>query len=243
LSNKLPTLFSLDFFKQLNDCNKNKLPYLNSSFIKQHTGGCTMRNNKGFTLVEMAIVLVIIGIILGAVIKGQDLIDNARAKQFINQIRQYQLTSSTYYDRKGRYPGDADKNGIIGDGDAKTDITNAKFVAALNNPFTLGQNSYYLFYGNTGGTSPKNILLVCPSATCTGIMNTEALKYAEALDTAIDGSVDATTGNIYGIKTAGTVLSTALWTVTGATASVTTTKTEWLDPTAPEAVGIVYVMQ
>ncbi|MBF0542486.1 MAG: prepilin-type N-terminal cleavage/methylation domain-containing protein, partial [Nitrospirae bacterium] len=41
-------------------------------------------NAKGFTLVEIAIVLVIIGIILGAAMKGKDLIYGARYKKFIN---------------------------------------------------------------------------------------------------------------------------------------------------------------
>ncbi len=43
-----------------------------------------IRNQKGFTLVELAIVLVIIGLILGAVLKGQDLINNARMKRLYN---------------------------------------------------------------------------------------------------------------------------------------------------------------
>ena len=39
-----------------------------------------LRNRRGFSLIEMAIVLVIIGIIIGAIIKGQDLMLNSRAK-------------------------------------------------------------------------------------------------------------------------------------------------------------------
>ncbi|OYY22119.1 MAG: prepilin-type cleavage/methylation domain-containing protein, partial [Thiotrichales bacterium 35-46-9] len=39
-----------------------------------------MKQQKGFTLVEMAIVLVIIGLLLGGVLKGQELIDNSRIK-------------------------------------------------------------------------------------------------------------------------------------------------------------------
>ena len=46
------------------------------------------RNEKGFTLVELAIVLVIIGIILGAVLKGQELINSAKIKRVYNQQRE-----------------------------------------------------------------------------------------------------------------------------------------------------------
>ena len=66
----------------------------------------TMRNHKGFTLVEMAIVLVIIGIILGAVLKGQELINNAKMKRLYNQYREISAATYTYYDRYGKLPGD-----------------------------------------------------------------------------------------------------------------------------------------
>ncbi|MDP3686236.1 MAG: prepilin-type N-terminal cleavage/methylation domain-containing protein, partial [Sulfurimicrobium sp.] len=40
---------------------------------------------QGFTLIEIAIVLVIIGLLLGGVLKGQELINNARVRNIINQ--------------------------------------------------------------------------------------------------------------------------------------------------------------
>jgi prepilin-type N-terminal cleavage/methylation domain-containing protein len=66
----------------------------------------TLRSNKGFTLVELAIVLVIIGIILGAVLKGQELINNAKIKRLYNQYREVLAAVYTYYDKYGKYPGD-----------------------------------------------------------------------------------------------------------------------------------------
>ena len=68
---------------------------------------------KGFTLVELAIVLVIIGIILGAILKGQELINNARAKRVQNDMRGIEALLWTFYDRYGRFPGDCDRNGFI----------------------------------------------------------------------------------------------------------------------------------
>jgi prepilin-type N-terminal cleavage/methylation domain-containing protein len=64
----------------------------------------TLRSNKGFTLVELAIVLVIIGIILGAVLKGQELINNAKMKRAYNQYREVLAAVYTYYDKYGKYP-------------------------------------------------------------------------------------------------------------------------------------------
>jgi len=62
--------------------------------------------NKGFTLVELAIVLIIIGIIIGAILKGQELINNAKIKRAYNQYREVLAAIYTYYDRYGYYPGD-----------------------------------------------------------------------------------------------------------------------------------------
>ena len=72
-----------------------------------------MGKTRGFTLVELAIVLVIIGIILGAILKGQELINNAKVKRLQNDLRGLESAIWTFYDRTGRMPGDCDNNGTI----------------------------------------------------------------------------------------------------------------------------------
>lgn len=72
------------------------------------------KSEKGFTLIELAIVLVIIGIILGAILKGQALIQNARAKRVLNDMKGLEAMIWTFYDRYGFFPGDCDRNGIVG---------------------------------------------------------------------------------------------------------------------------------
>ncbi|MDP2688755.1 MAG: prepilin-type N-terminal cleavage/methylation domain-containing protein [Deltaproteobacteria bacterium] len=72
--------------------------------MNRHKG--VLSNQKGFTLVELAIVLVIIGLILGAVLKGQELINNAKLKRAYNQQREVAAAVYTYFDRYGHYPGD-----------------------------------------------------------------------------------------------------------------------------------------
>ncbi len=42
---------------------------------------------SGFTLVEIAIVLVIIGLLLGGILKGQELINSAKVKNLANDFR------------------------------------------------------------------------------------------------------------------------------------------------------------
>jgi len=75
-----------------------------------------MGKTRGFTLVELAIVLVIIGIILGAILKGTELINNAKVKRLQNDLKGLEAAIWTFYDRTGRLPGDCDGNGIIGYG-------------------------------------------------------------------------------------------------------------------------------
>lgn len=74
------------------------------------------RINKqgGFTLVELAVAMVIIGILLGAILKGQQLIDSARGKQLLSDVKAMEALVWTYYDRHGVFPGDCTSDGLIG---------------------------------------------------------------------------------------------------------------------------------
>jgi prepilin-type N-terminal cleavage/methylation domain-containing protein len=65
-----------------------------------------LSRNKGFTLVEIAIVLVIIGLLLGGILKGQEMITQAKIK---NSVADFSGISAAYYGYQDRYraiPGD-----------------------------------------------------------------------------------------------------------------------------------------
>lgn len=63
-------------------------------------------NQSGFTLVEIAIVLVIIGLLLGGVLKGQEMIENGKIKNGINDMNGVTAAYNSYIDRFKRLPGD-----------------------------------------------------------------------------------------------------------------------------------------
>ena len=65
-----------------------------------------MRKSKGFTLIEIAIVLVIIGLLLGGVLKGQELITGARVRNLISQQDGVKAAFFGFQDRYRALPGD-----------------------------------------------------------------------------------------------------------------------------------------
>jgi len=61
---------------------------------------------KGFTLIEIAIVLVIIGLLLGGVLKGQELINTARVRALNNSVDGITAAWFSFQDRYRGFPGD-----------------------------------------------------------------------------------------------------------------------------------------
>ncbi len=64
------------------------------------------QNEKGFTLVELSIVLVIIGLIVGGVLVGQDLIKAAQVRALVSQTQQYDAAINTFRSKYDGLPGD-----------------------------------------------------------------------------------------------------------------------------------------
>ncbi|MBL8377150.1 MAG: prepilin-type N-terminal cleavage/methylation domain-containing protein [Burkholderiales bacterium] len=65
-----------------------------------------MRRQQGFTLVEIAIVLVIIGLLLGGILRGQELIQGARVRNIIDQQNGIRAAFFAFQDRYRSIPGD-----------------------------------------------------------------------------------------------------------------------------------------
>ena len=64
------------------------------------------KTNKGVTLVEIAIVLVIIGLLLGGILKGQELINNAKVRAIADRQNSLKVAWYAFIDRYQGLPGD-----------------------------------------------------------------------------------------------------------------------------------------
>src|SRR5574340_953451 len=64
------------------------------------------QRQSGFTLIEIAIVLVIIGLLLGGILKGQELITQGRIRNVSNDFQSVTAAINLYQDRYRALPGD-----------------------------------------------------------------------------------------------------------------------------------------
>ncbi len=98
--------------------------------MRRQTG---IRNNQGFTLIEMTIVLVVIGIIIAAVVKGRDIVKSGEQKQlYTTYIRAWELSFSNYYDRTGWVlADDASDTNAVRDGRCSDAATEDNLLAQL----------------------------------------------------------------------------------------------------------------
>lgn len=133
-----------------------------------------MKSSRGFTLVEIAIVLVIIGLLLGGVLKGQELITSARVRNLADQSAGIQAAYYGFVDRFRQVPGDWPAQqaaqaipGVVtgGNGNGRLDRSRTEWTESLalweqlsragfiQGPYTGGDAAP----GSSGGnTAPRN---------------------------------------------------------------------------------------
>jgi prepilin-type N-terminal cleavage/methylation domain-containing protein len=128
------------------------------------------KGKSGFTLIELSIVLVIIGLIVGGVLVGQDLIKAAEVRATIGQYEKYNSTVNTFRTKYNGIPGDlaaasAGAFGLcptggcntagttgLGDGNGLVTDTNGTATLAVGEPLFFWQqmSSANLIDGNFG---------------------------------------------------------------------------------------------
>ena len=72
------------------------------------------KNNKAFSLIELSIVLIIMGLLVAGIMGGSSLIWSAKIRATVNQYYEYKTAYNSYYARYGHVPNeDPDKPGLI----------------------------------------------------------------------------------------------------------------------------------
>jgi len=124
--------------------------------------------NRGFTLIEIAIVLVIIGLLLGGVLKGQELINNARVKSFANDFRNIPVYIYAYQDRFRAIPGDDQQanthvNGVNATTPAAT-LNNGQMNGAWNSAVNTDESCLFWSHIRLANLAPGSTTAACAAA-------------------------------------------------------------------------------
>jgi len=140
---------------------------------------------KGFTLVELSIVLVIIGLLIGGVLVGQSLIESAKVSRFASDLRQYEIAVTQFYGKFKQYPGDSSFFTPPGNADGALAFgANGDWVecAAVPNA-TLSNREYTQVWGHLSqsGMLSKNYPAFSPAngsgyGICNGVHSVDDLE-------------------------------------------------------------------
>jgi len=166
-----------------------------------------LQTQKGFTLVEIAIVLVIIGLLLGGVLKGQELINSAKIKADTDTLVALQAGAYAYKDRIGDYPGDAGGNNQLdGDevdttavavaGDFFFDLAEQGFIATQDPEVQHDADAVFgVGFLASDGTADADLIILGRNQICMRDLADAAI--AIGIDAKIDDGV-LTTGIVQG---------------------------------------------
>ena len=180
----------------------------------------SLKNQKGFTLIEIAIVLVIIGLLIGGVLKGQSMIQNAKVKRLVKDAEGITAAVIAFQDRYGQLPGDesstttppGDTNN--GDGDGLVDETAGWEMQDLRLAGLISGAGTVLPSNAYGGTIGVSNIVVSGSPLNYNkvIATTIPAEVCQEIDTKYDDCV-WNTGTIQGsvVYTSGTIIPNFAW--------------------------------
>ena len=184
------------------------------------------KSQKGFTLVEIAIVLVIIGLLLGGILKGQEMITQAKIKNVIADVTGVSAAMYGYQDRYRALPGDekgANRwagvvppatagNGVIEGTYASANaadesrmfwdqLRRAGFVggAGTENPFNAVSGKMGVQTGDGSSATPPGVLGIGGAQFFTGLMLCSA-NLPDKIAISVDSQMDDGQGNAGSVR-------------------------------------------
>ena len=179
---------------------------------------------KGFTLVEIAIVLVIIGLLLGGILKGQEMITQAKIKNIVADFSGVSAAYHGYQDRYRALPGD-DKGATrwtgatAGNGDGIIVGTYAPAAAAesthfwdhlrragfvsgsgTDNPFNAVSGKMGVQTGDGSDTTPAGVLGTAASTNLIAGLIMCSANLPDKIAVSVDSQMDDGDGNAGSVR-------------------------------------------
>ena len=100
-----------------------------------------MKNEKGFTLIEITFIIIIVGFLLGIFLNANMVLKNAEIKAFIVQLEKYNTAITIFKKKYGQMPGDLKKTVIFGLSEKNTDGDENGIIEDLDSVKKIKENS------------------------------------------------------------------------------------------------------
>lgn len=114
------------------------------------------RLQRGFTLVEIAVVLALLGVLTAISLKAQELVEQYRQTQFVTGVRVLQANLNAYKTTNGRWPGDCNRDGLL-------DYVFLDATLLINDLYDYGIPT--TLSAAASATTTYSLGLLCPAST------------------------------------------------------------------------------
>ena len=132
-----------------------------------------MHTKNGFTLIELAIVFVIVGLIIGGILVARSLTDTTKAQAFVRQLQQFTVGVTNFQTRYQSIPGDSKLVSPYGNGNNVIEDVNGNSLE-----FTNEVANFWIHLSNTGFNATKTALTVSvPAQGITAGINVPEMVY------------------------------------------------------------------